>query len=494
MPNSFTQDLLCQIWAMRTQERDALIAKLSVDEERLLSVLERKSDLLQLVAERRALNEQRSAATAAGVSVVDGVAHIPVSGPMMKQVPCIFDLLGIEACSTEVAREQLAAALCDPMVESIQLDIDSPGGTVSGTAALANDIAAIRGEKPIVAHVPDMACSAALWVATQADRIIAGESAVIGSIGVYSVINDVSAAYAKKGIKTNVISSHPLKGIGVEGSEVTDEQLADVNREIDEISDVFVAAVAKGRGMAIEDVQKLATGQVWIGAIAMELGLVDEIDGAGESGVKITQSPVVPKTSASVMMDLIHTAGATSPAVERKTQEIAMEPKQTQATAADAAKLEALEKENAELRAKSEADAAMVQAAKATRRGELMETYANRIPPTAIDSVEALGATYDDNEKFEAYLKNLPVITNETRQSVAPDVAAVIDDVELMTPEAEKQMTKFFGRNPRSLKQQRRAAVLGSKVASVQPFAKTVTLVNGETVHFDDLDETLGLN
>jgi signal peptide peptidase SppA len=454
-------------WAMRPQDLDALVSKLRIDEERLLAVLDRKGTLLQRIAQHEALNEQRSAATVAGVVVVDGVAHIPVSGPMMKQVPCIFDLLGIEACSTEVAREQLAAALCDPGVDSIQLDIDSPGGTVGGTAALANDIAAVRGEKPIIAHVPDMACSAALWVASQADRIVAGEAAVIGSIGVYSVIDDVSAAYAKKGIKTNVISSHPLKGIGVEGSEVTDEQLADVRREINEISDVFVSAVAKGRGMAAADVQKLATGQVWIGAIAMELGLVDKIE----------------------------TAGATSPSVERQTTEIAMDPKETQATVADAAKLEALEKENAELRAKSVAADALVQSAKATRRNELMEKYAGSIPPNAIDAVEQVGIAMDDNERFEnEYLKKLPPVTNAVRQSVAPDITTAISDVEIMTPEQEKQMTKFFGRAPRSLKQQRRAAIIGDKITSVQVFSDTVTLADGEVVHKDDLESNLGLN
>ena len=184
-------------------------------------------------------------------TVKDGVAHIRIAGPILKQVPSIFKMFGINATSTEEVRIMLGDAALDDDVSSIMLDIDSPGGTIDGVESLASDLFAARDIKPVHAHAQDLMASAAYWIGSQAGTLTAGPTAAVGSIGVYTVMDDTSAIVDGKGIRKYVIASHPLKGAGVPGSRITDDQRDDAQRVIDGYAGLFVAAIARGRGMSI---------------------------------------------------------------------------------------------------------------------------------------------------------------------------------------------------------------------------------------------------
>jgi protease-4 len=205
--------------------------------------------------------------------VGDGVAVVDLNGPMTKYGGSFSSMQG----GMVGLRRTLRAAAADGAVGSILLRVDSPGGSVAGTDDTADDLRRINRVKPVVAFLEDVAASGAYYVASSAGMIIAAKGAEVGSIGVYMVVDDWSALFAREGVKRYVIRSGAMKGAGVPGTEITAEQLADFQRNVDEIHALFVASVAAGRKMSVETVEKLADGRIHIASQAKMLGLVDEI-------------------------------------------------------------------------------------------------------------------------------------------------------------------------------------------------------------------------
>jgi signal peptide peptidase SppA len=203
-----------------------------------------------------------------------GIAQIEMIGPMMKFASSISSNV-----STVYVRKQLRHAAKNPDVKAIVLRIDSPGGTVSGTKDLADEILKAKATKPVIAFVEDLAASAAYWIAAQTNEIVANNTtALIGSIGTYTVIYDYSRQAENLGIKTHVIATGKHKGAGVPGSPITPEQLADFQRVIDSLNDQFKSAVAEGRKLSQGTIDELADGRVHPASVALDLKLIDRIE------------------------------------------------------------------------------------------------------------------------------------------------------------------------------------------------------------------------
>lgn len=216
----------------------------------------------------------RQQADSAGSYVVtsDGVAMIDIRGRMQKQQASLGG-----SASTVATRRAIRAAAADPEVGSILMVVDSPGGTVAGTKELADDIAAAGKIKPVIGFAEDMAASAAYWAISQATQVFAQPTAMVGSIGTYGVVHDMSALAAKEGVKVHVIRAGAMKGAGTPGTEVTPEQLAAFQEEVNTLNEFFLAGVAAGRGMTVDQIRTLATGQAWIGQKAVDAGLIDGV-------------------------------------------------------------------------------------------------------------------------------------------------------------------------------------------------------------------------
>jgi ClpP class serine protease len=116
--------------------------------------------------------------------------------------------------ATEDVAGALRAMLADDSINKIVLDIDSPGGSSYGVAELFNEIYGARGQKPIVAIANSLAASAAYWIGSAADRFLVTPGGLVGSIGVYSVHQDISKMAEKAGVKTTFISAgkHKVEG------------------------------------------------------------------------------------------------------------------------------------------------------------------------------------------------------------------------------------------------------------------------------------------
>jgi protease-4 len=201
-------------------------------------------------------------------STFEGIRIIPIEGSMQK------GRSKFGGTSTIDVRRELHIANRDDDVRGIMLLVDSPGGHASGTQALFKDVA--NSAKPVRAHVDDLAASAALWGIAAVDRISADETAVVGSIGVFSVLMDTSKAQEQDGVELHLVSTGPFKGAGADG-KVTDELLAEVQKRVDDVNEFFLSSVADGRDMSRETVEALATGEVFNANESLSNGLIDSV-------------------------------------------------------------------------------------------------------------------------------------------------------------------------------------------------------------------------
>jgi ClpP class serine protease len=129
--------------------------------------------------------------------------------------------------------------------------------------------------KEVVAFVEDLAASAAYKIASQADRIVANRGeAVVGSLGTFLVVHDMSKAAEQEGIKVHVIKAGEFKGAGVPGTEITESQLTEWQAEVNEMSIAFREIVERGRG---KDLSELFDGRVFSASKAVSLGLIDSV-------------------------------------------------------------------------------------------------------------------------------------------------------------------------------------------------------------------------
>jgi signal peptide peptidase SppA len=223
----------------------------------------------EVVAKQVAARDKRSFA----MSEDDGIAVIRIDGPMMKSVPSME-----EGTSTVRIRQQIREARRDPAVRGAMLVLDTPGGTVKGNEDLVNDVAAFAAEKPIYAFIEDLTASAGVSVASQATKRFANRNtAVYGSMGTYAVLLDLSGRAEQLGIKVHVVKAGAYKGLGEPGTEIKEEQIAEVQRIVNAFNESYLAMIAKGLGKPVEIIRSLADGRVILASDAAAAGLIDGV-------------------------------------------------------------------------------------------------------------------------------------------------------------------------------------------------------------------------
>lgn len=209
-------------------------------------------------------------------TVVDGVAVIPIEGPIFRRAWYFSRFFG--GTGINVAEAKIKTALDDPAVKGILLDINSPGGVVTGTNALSEMIYAARQRKPIVAFSDGLMASAAYWIGSAADAIVIDPTAEVGSIGVVAIHADVSKMLEDYGVKLTVLRAGKYKALGNPYESLSDDAKAVIGAELDSIYQVFVSSVARNRGAEIPRVSgEMAEGKVFIGQAAVAIGLADEV-------------------------------------------------------------------------------------------------------------------------------------------------------------------------------------------------------------------------
>lgn len=204
--------------------------------------------------------------------VHQGIAILPVAGTLVHKSGYIGSSSGV--MGYDGIASQLQDALADPTIKGILLDIDSPGGEVSGVQALATQLAA--STKPVWAHANEMAASAAYWLASTATRLVLTETAEVGSIGVLMAHADHSQALATEGIAVTLIYSGAHKVDGNPYAALPATVLAEYQQDLDALRTTFATAVATGRRLSVDQV--MATeARLYRGAAAVQIGLADGI-------------------------------------------------------------------------------------------------------------------------------------------------------------------------------------------------------------------------
>ena len=211
-----------------------------------------------------------------GALRAQGVAVIPVYGVLTQRMNLMSAMSG--GTSVEQIASEFRERMADPDVGGIVFDVDSPGGSVEGITELANEIRAARGTKPMAAVANSSMASAAYWLASQADEIIASPSSMVGSVGIIGMHHDISAAEEKEGVKVSLITSGEGKAEANEHEPLTDEGRATLQAMADDYYGLFVNDVAKARGVKASRVTGDWKAQVFTAAKAKEAGLVDRVD------------------------------------------------------------------------------------------------------------------------------------------------------------------------------------------------------------------------
>jgi signal peptide peptidase SppA len=208
--------------------------------------------------------------------VEKGVAMIPVLGSLVNRGAWIGSRSGMT--SYEGLAFQLDQAAADADVQSILLDMDSPGGEAVGAFEIADKVRTVAKSKPIVAYVNGMAASAAYAIASSASQIVSTPSGVSGSIGVVLMHADYSHALHERGVKPTLIHAGAHKVDGNPYEPLSESVKADLKAEVDQFYDLFVSSVAKGRkGRMTEKSIRGTEARTLIGQAAVDAGLVDAI-------------------------------------------------------------------------------------------------------------------------------------------------------------------------------------------------------------------------
>lgn len=226
----------------------------------ILSIAQGENESPEALAERlgRPLQNTRN------VLNRDGVAVLPVSGPIFRYGNILTEISG--ATSVEVLATDFRAALDDPDIRGIVLEIDSPGGQIAGISEFADQVAAAG--KPTVAYISDLGASAGYWIASAADQVIIRDTAAAGSVGVVATLRR-----DKKDDRIQIVSSQsPRKRVDPE----TEDGRAVLQAVVDDIADVFIARVASYRAVSAEHVlEHFGQGGLLVGKNAVSAGLAD---------------------------------------------------------------------------------------------------------------------------------------------------------------------------------------------------------------------------
>ena len=181
------------------------------------------------------------------------VAVIPIQGSIVPKADMFSEMSG--ATSIESLQADFRGALADPSIAAIVFNIDSPGGSSALVPEMTSEIFNARGVKPIVAVANTFMASAAYHIAVAADEIIVTPSGSVGSIGVWSAHDDLSAAQEKLGVKTTLVSAGKYKVEGNPFEPLGEEAKTEMQRSVDTVYKRFVDAVAKGRNVTVKEVR-----------------------------------------------------------------------------------------------------------------------------------------------------------------------------------------------------------------------------------------------
>jgi signal peptide peptidase SppA len=243
-----------------------------------------------------------------------GIAILPVHGVISQRMSMMQDVSGGGGTSTEALSQQFRAALADDSIKAIVFSHDSPGGGTYGVDELATEIRDARGIKPIIAQVDSLCASASYYLASQADEIVVTPGGEAGSIGVYSVHEDISKLLEKEGVNPTLIRGRNgiYKAETANLSPLSEEAHGYLQQRVDVAEDAFIKAVAAGRKVPVATVREdFGKGRMFGAKELVKRGMADRVGTMQDTLQRLGVSP--PKTGASANSRRMFASGETPP-------------------------------------------------------------------------------------------------------------------------------------------------------------------------------------
>lgn len=287
--------------------------------------------LLPPAAHEAQMAGRKAERMAEGHYVVGSVAVVPVIGTLVQR----GGYIGYSGMTSYDAIERMfVASMNDAEVESVLLELDSPGGSAAGAFDLADRIYNARGKKPITAVASEFAASAAYLIGSAADELVLPRTGDVGSIGVVTAHVDYSAALKNQGIAVTFVHAGDKKVDGNPYEPLSKRAKGDLQADVNKLYGMFVDAVASHRNLSAEAVRGTQAG-MYMGDLAIAAGLADRLSNfgaefdralaatAGKSrGVRISTSTQSNTTEKSNMSDSVK-ADAEKAAAEARETELA---------------------------------------------------------------------------------------------------------------------------------------------------------------------------
>jgi protease IV len=214
----------------------------------------------------------------------ESVALVRVDGVIMSGTA---DEFTPGSATSGVIISDLETAANDPLVKAVVLHVDSPGGTVTGSAQIHEVLAEFQ--KPIVVSMESLAASGGYYVSAPADYIFARPDTWTGSIGVIAQFINAEGLMEELGIEATTIASGKNKAFGGLFHDLTPEQEAIMQTLVEESFNDFVQVIVDGRGLSREEVLALADGRIYSGRQALDNGLVDELGNLDDAIAKAAE-------------------------------------------------------------------------------------------------------------------------------------------------------------------------------------------------------------
>lgn len=192
------------------------------------------------------------------------IALVSVSGPIMDPEPALEWIRKVER---------------DPMIAGVLLRVDSPGGGAAASQEIYSALRTLAQKKPVAVSMGSLAASGGLMVSMAGGRVFANASTVTGSIGVRMDIPQLQGLMGKIGVGQETITTAPYKDAGSYMRPLSNEQRDYFKKVLDDMHQQFVDIVADGRHMDHARAAALASGKIFTGREAVQLGLVDELGG-----------------------------------------------------------------------------------------------------------------------------------------------------------------------------------------------------------------------
>jgi len=194
------------------------------------------------------------------------------------------EIEGGEGDDSYIGEENITKALIkareDKKVKAIVLRVNSPGGSALVSDLIWREVVLTKAEKPVVVSMGDVAASGGYYISCAADYIYADPTTITGSIGVFGMIPNTGKFMTKKlGVTFDGAMTNENADFMTINKALSPYQRQMIQNSVERVYDHFISKVAKGRGMAKADVDRIGQGRVWSGTQAIDIGLVDELGG-----------------------------------------------------------------------------------------------------------------------------------------------------------------------------------------------------------------------